>query len=131
MKANRHKTNGMHELDIINPLKNANSLIIPRIKILNVHNFTSLSLFRFFRGSLGSPLSCALKQLVQAVFFLSLPDVELESLIECKNSVHTELGNVDYKFNNFKLGRQCHEAEHWKLILASHDTNKYNYFSTE
>ena len=85
MKVNIFKITDMHASYLINPLHLSNSVINPRAKIENVHNFISVIRLYFLHGSLGSPLLSAIKQAAQAGFLISCPENTPESLSKHKN----------------------------------------------
>ena len=129
IKAPRCPKTGMYLVNLHNPLSLANSAIKHcSPKIIQIHEFTSLSRLKFLHGALGSPPLSTLKRAVQAGYLLSWPDFNMKALSKLETPDHTTLGHMDQKRKNIQSTRTEQDNLDWQETLNTQTPNKTNDF---
>jgi hypothetical protein len=129
IKAPRCPKTGMYLVNLNNPLSMSNATIKHSSpKVIQIHNFTSLSRLKFLHGAIGSPPISTLKRAVKAGYLLSWPEFHIKALAKLETPDHTTLGHMDQKRKNIQSTRTRQEDFDWNETLNSQTPNKTNDF---
>lgn len=119
----------MHLRNLHNPLSLANAAAKHcSLKVIQIHNFTSLSRAKFLHGAIGSPSLSALRKAVQAGFLLSWPDFNMSALSKLETPDCTTLGPMDQKRKNIQSTRPKQDHFNWQETLNTQTPDKTNDF---